>query len=117
MGRDFTWWNMTKHRFTQWCKHWWQRRTRGFDDSQTWSLDHTIAVFTLPRLRRFKELNNGYPHGFTEDSWNEAIDDMIYSLEASAHEWDPATRVDEVDWSRVHRGSELMGKHFRDLWW
>lgn len=38
----------------------WQRWTRGFDDSETWSLDSTISYFILPRLKRFKEIyNNG----------------------------------------------------------
>ena len=37
----------------------WQRWTRGFDDSETWSLYDTIARFILPRLKRFKEIADG----------------------------------------------------------
>lgn len=33
-----------------------QRQKRGFDDSETWSLDYTIACFLIPRLKRFIEL-------------------------------------------------------------
>ncbi len=39
---------------------WWkvvsffQRRRRGFDDSELWSLDDTILQFILPRLKRFR---------------------------------------------------------------
>lgn len=33
-----------------------QRITRGWDDSETWSLDSKITEFILPRLKRFKEI-------------------------------------------------------------
>lgn len=35
-----------------------QRATRGFDDSEIWSLDHTICKFMIPRLERFIEIDN-----------------------------------------------------------
>ena len=43
----------------------WQRITRGFNDSETWNLDYTIAKLVLPRLKRFKELTNGIPGDFS----------------------------------------------------
>jgi len=33
-----------------------QRLERGFDDSETWSLDSTIVSFILPRLKRYFEV-------------------------------------------------------------
>ena len=33
-----------------------QRDARGFDDTETWSLDNTIARFIGPRLKRYIEL-------------------------------------------------------------
>jgi hypothetical protein len=33
-----------------------QRMEHGFDDSETWSLDCTIANFILPRLKRYLEI-------------------------------------------------------------
>jgi len=99
-------------------RHWWQRRTRGWDDSDTWGLDGTIAEFVLPRLRRFKELNNGFPgHDLTWESWNAALDDMIYAMDICDQEKTSSQDDDTVDWERVQRGLELFGKHFRDLWW
>lgn len=46
----------------------WQRWIRGFDDSETWSLDSTIVEFILPRLKRFKEVrkNSGLPSHIAE---------------------------------------------------
>jgi hypothetical protein len=34
-----------------------QRLERGFDDSETWCLDLTIAKFIIPRLERFIEIS------------------------------------------------------------
>ena len=39
-----------------------QRRIRGFDDSELWSLDYTILRFILPRLQRYREKERfGWP--------------------------------------------------------
>ena len=37
-----------------------QRLERGFDDSETWSLRDTIALFILPRLKRYQEIANDF---------------------------------------------------------
>lgn len=34
-----------------------QRLSRGFDDSETWSLCDTIANFVIPRLERFQKIS------------------------------------------------------------
>ena len=91
-----------------------QRWTRGWDDSDTWSLNTVLATFALPRLRRYKELSNGYPVGMTEAEWNTALDDMIYAM--SLHCVEPLT-WDDVDHERLARGCALFGTRFRDLWW
>lgn len=98
-------------------RYWWQRRTRGWDDSDTWSLDGTIAKFALPRLKRFRELNNGFPGGddMTMEKWNAQLDDMIYALGICVREMDDI--VDDADWDRVEKGLEAFGKNFRHLWW
>ena len=33
-----------------------QRKERGFDDSETWSLTDTVANFIIPRLERYEEI-------------------------------------------------------------
>src|SRR5688572_28721580 len=41
----------------------WQRMTRGFDDSCTWSLDCHLAELILPRLKLFRKQEfRGAPH-------------------------------------------------------
>lgn len=93
-----------------------QKKERGWDDSDTWNLDYKIAEFTLPRLKRFKELNIGYPsdEGMTFKLWNEILDSMIYSFEIIINEFQ---ETKDVDWKAVQDGLNNFGKYYRDLWW
>ena len=34
-----------------------QRFEQGFDDTETWHMDRTIALFIIPRLKKFIEFN------------------------------------------------------------
>ena len=92
-----------------------QRWTRGWDDSDLWGLDTTIAEFVVPRLKEFRNKTCTFPHDFTFEEWQKAIDDMIYALETSAEEdlrWNKYR-----DWDRVRKGHKLFGRYFMDLWW
>src|SRR5271154_326089 len=75
--------------FKRSIRFWWQRRIRGWDDSQTWSLDHSLAKLILPRLKRFQELSIGRPSDMTEKKWNDILDEMIFGFEwyASNKRW------------------------------
>ena len=58
-----------------------QRFERGFDDTETWHMDRTIALFIIPRLKRFMEVNNGIPNGETQESYDEKIRYVISAFE------------------------------------
>ncbi len=87
-------------------KAFYQRRVRGFDDSELWSLDHTILEFILPRLKRFREkarhgwpgpesifgVSSEYVESLSEetranldqcsiDEWNRMLDKMIRAIQ------------------------------------
>lgn len=91
-----------------------QRRSRGWDDSETWSLDHSLAKLILPRLKRFKELNNGIPYGLNEENWNAALDKMIAGFEVHVKgSW----QADKKDMVIARRGIALFAKYYPCLWW
>lgn len=94
-------------------RYWWQRLTRGFDDSETWSLSGTIAVFALPRLKRLRELHSCHPTNMTMEEWDATLDDMIYAMDICAAE----DVGGDCDWDRVQRGLDAFGSKFRELWW
>ena len=100
-----------------------QRLTKGWNDSETWDLDITIAKFIVPRLKRFRELNNGFPNGFTMETWGQTIDHMVESFEMIIQEKtndnfiEPDIEKAKQRFNRRQEGLILFGKYFHDLWW
>ena len=93
-----------------------QRLERGFDDSETWSLDYTIASFILPRLKRFKEVTNGYPANFeTFEEWIAVIDKIIKAFENKVNS-DNLEWTEEIE-AEINEGLTLFAKWFSHLWW
>ncbi|KKN89773.1 hypothetical protein LCGC14_0236190 [marine sediment metagenome] len=95
----------------------WQRLTRGWSDDNTWNLDIPIAKFVLPRLRRFKEINNGYPSGMTEEEWDEKIDQMTEAFDLLIKTYDGDVDETVSTDMKIDDGLELFGEHLRNLWW
>jgi hypothetical protein len=94
-----------------------QRLERGFDDTETWNLDNTIALFIVPRLKRFKEVTDCYPHGYESiENWKEAIQKMIdgFELWITHDEWD---HRDVEKHKKVDEALQLFAKEFKALWW
>ncbi|WP_340152673.1 hypothetical protein [uncultured Marivirga sp.] len=91
-----------------------QRMERGFDDSETWSLDYTVASFIIPRLERYQELAN---ERLARDK--QLIREVDMLLEAmklivkdeGSHLWN------EKEKDIVTQGLALFPKVFTTLWW
>lgn len=90
-----------------------QRMTRGFDDSELWSLDITISKFILPRLIAFKKEHSRHPTHLSHDEWNRLLDSMIRAFEWHANE----NHLDAVIPSYVNHGMNLFAKYFVYLWY
>lgn len=61
---------------------WWDRRTKGFDETCTWSLDYSLTKLIAPRFRMFNEIardSGSLPGGFLEDEYQKSI--------AKGHAW------------------------------
>lgn len=101
-----------------------QRATRGYDDSQMWSLSHTLATLTVVGCRTMRELAHGYPAEFSEaphgdgtgwPSW-EAI---LLKIEAGFQAW-----LDEDGWfvdkpeqeAKFNEAMKLYHHWFSALW-
>lgn len=95
-------------------KFFFQRLIRGWDDSETWSLDITIANFVLPRLIRFKELKQGHPPNITNDEWDEILDKIILSFEYHASHSKFIIKLQ--DYPEPKEGMILFGQYFIYLW-
>lgn len=98
-------------------KHFWQRRVKGWDDSDTWSLDYKIIEFTLPRLKRYKEIaaHKVTPGSVeTNEEWVAIVESMITYMELYIEHdgWVPSEFKEEYD-----KGRENFFKYFHALWW
>lgn len=105
---------MDWYRNTRAVRFWWQRRMRGWSDDELWSLDHTIAMFILPRLRRFRDYSNGHPGTLTEQQWLKKLDDMIYAF--SRYEGSDGCCRDDAEPGRYRQGMAAFAMWFGQLW-
>lgn len=108
-----------------------QRKENGFDETELWNLDYTIAAYVLPRLKAFKEDVKdmvGVPSSLVEnpngtdeeyekyhDKWLEIIQQMIDSFQMIVDD------DDDWKWSKdgrekVQHGLDLFAKYYLALW-
>jgi len=98
-----------------------QRFEQGFDDTETWHMDRTIALFIIPRLKKFIELNNGIPTGESVESYNEKLNFIIsafenyYATNKYYESVDDAERKQLTD--DVKQAVEYLSKLWFELWW
>lgn len=92
-----------------------QRKERGFDDSECWSLDITIAKFITPRLKNFREIVGGYPPAFSSlDKWKLTIDKMILAFEHIAEE--RGISPNKKTQKEIKQGLDLFREWIFHLW-
>jgi uncharacterized protein YqcC (DUF446 family) len=98
-----------------------QRFEQGFDDTETWHIDRTLALFIIPRLKRFIEVNNGIPNGETVESYNEKLNFIInafenyYATDRYYQSTDSAERKQLTD--DVRKAVGLLSNLWFELWW
>lgn len=101
-------------RHPHWAK---QREERGFDDTEMWALDQSIAAFLIPRLKRFKETHICHPPRITMEQWDEILQKMIDGFEEVLTRDDlTSKRGREYDSSKVREGLKLFAEWYHDLW-
>lgn len=93
-----------------------ERLQDGFDDSETWSLDSTIAKFVYPRLKSFYNDGDmvGYPASMTLEEWKNIVGTMLEAFRLYA-------TTDSLEWGEkenkvISKGLKLFAKHFSELW-
>lgn len=94
-----------------------QRKVRGFDDTETWSLRDTFAAYVLPRLRRFREIEVSYPGSFeSREEWNAVLDKMIFAFNLVERE-NQGEELTRKEWQKYAQGMNLFAKWYMALWW
>lgn len=90
-------------------------REHGFDPSEVWNLDNTIAKFVYPRIKYFRTILHGYPNDLTEKKWDKILSKMEYSFGTILKE-DDDWQFNKDELKKVRKGFELFGKFFMNLW-
>lgn len=97
-----------------------QRLERGFDSSELWSLDCTIAEFIAPRLKAFKEVsadNGDHPGRLTQKEWQDILSQMIEGFEIYPDHFNWPNDKQEENWKKVDKAMSLFHKYFFHLWY
>lgn len=97
-----------------------QRHERGFDNSELWSLDCTIAKFIAPRLKAFKEVSadeGDHPGSLTEKEWQDILSQMIEGFEIYPDHFNWPSDKQEENWKKVDKAMSLFHKYFFHLWY
>lgn len=94
-----------------------QRKLRGFDDTELWNLDFTIAKFILPRLKRFIECTTAYPprEYSSLEEYKKDLNEIVWYLESVVLSEDYT--ADEPDSARVEHAKDLIRNLLFTLWW
>ena len=89
-----------------------QRIERGFDDSETWALDYTIARFILPRLQAYNEVSN-VKHGNDFLGKMEVILEALSLVIKDGEGYSLSIREE----NKIECGMKYFAEIFRELWW
>lgn len=93
-----------------------QRKERGFDNSETWSLFDTIVRFSLPRLKVFAESASWtHPYGLGDKRWKKILDDIIIAFELIIRN-DGSCIWNKKEEKQVEKGLDLFREYFFNLW-
>ena len=98
-----------------------QRFENGFDDTETWHMDRTIALFIIPRLKKFIQVNNGIPNGETIESYNQKLNFIISAFENYYATNKYYESVDDNERKQltddVKIAVEYLSKLWFEMWW
>ena len=93
----------------------------GANEADVWSLDYTIAMLVLPRLKYFRDLNAlgcSVQYRMEEEHWQKIINKMILAMELvmqdCGNDGEPLTQKERA---KQQEGLRLFGKYFRNLWY
>jgi len=91
-----------------------QRIGRGFDESETWALNLTIAKFIIPRLELYEEIAKDVLN--REPELIKEIEKFLNAMKLIVENEGVVFDNDE-DYETYNKGIEAFPKIFNSLWW
>ena len=96
---------------TRWEKYTQQRLERGFDESETWNLDATIAKFIYPRLKVFIDdvkLLKCHPADIEFDVWLNILEDILKGFKILSQDSERTEDEEKI----IERGLDLFREFY-----
>lgn len=112
-------WSPEDRRQKQWAK---EREEYGFDERETWSMEHTFYCWLYERLKMYLDVNcvNLTFHKFEYDgeelTQEECINRMIYGCEIyfkQENDWD----ISEADQKAIDDVAKIWAIVLPAMWW
>ena len=115
-------------------RFWWQRRTRGWDNSETWAIDYSFYKWITPRLKEFRNFYSYPPleafvpytnkqvySRFNEkqqgelaiEIWGKIIDKMIEGFELGIED---CSTFDREKRRKIDKATFLFAKYLNTMW-
>ena len=91
------------------------RKKNGFDSTELWNLDYTVANFIYPRLKAFSK-GQSHPGNMTSEEWNKILNNMIYTFEKLADEKYDLDFAPDDEVKKINKGLKLFAKYYKFLW-
>lgn len=95
-----------------------QRKFRGFDDSELWSLDITFANWAIPRLEQYNNINCGFPPNTTLEQFQNIINEILYGLELFRRRIEDCDNLYEETLIilEFEHSTKLFAEYIREIW-
>jgi hypothetical protein len=103
---------------------------KGWTERDVWSLDHTLAVWILPRLTYFRDCASGCPGGFAKTDgngkstkrqfaagckkWRRVLDEMVDGFTIIASDRYFLTKSE--DEKKIEKALDNFREYYRCLW-
>lgn len=101
--------------FTRRIRHFWQRRTRGFDDVELWNLNTYLTRHITPRIQAFATMPHICYSGESAEEWQASLDEMAWAFQFMiVHEYNYGGTSEE--WERARAGMHLFAEWYGALW-
>jgi hypothetical protein len=96
-----------------------ERLKNGFDASDLYSLDYTIARQLLPKMiEKFRDTTHSYPSNITYEEWKTILTKMIWFFNEILSDYSTQTKKEDVDAynKQMKECKELFVEYFSSLW-
>lgn len=95
-----------------------ERVKNGFDASDLYSMDYTIAKTLLPKMiEKFRDTTHSYPSNISHEEWKEILTKLIWFFNEILNNYSTDNSENDSEYNKhLNECTELFIKYFTSLW-